>query len=360
MYCHKCVRELGNENFYLDKTGSHMETCKKCITMHVNVHEPSTIYHILERVDIPFIPSEWENIVTRYASDPRKNKGTSIVGRYISKMKLAQYNSHVWEDTPKFIEQHNERLVTLKELEGERRKQYAAATGNDPADYEDPNAPSFDFGSNMDKVERDKMVIKWGRLYKEEEWDQLEDFYNKMHETYDIQGASHEDYLKMICKTSLKMNQAIDTGDIDGFSKLSKNYDAMMRSAKFTAVQNKPEESNFISSIGEMVRLCEAEGFIPRFHTNEDKDIVDLTIKDMNNYVTQLVKTELNLGSLIESTIKLMENEAEQQKEPLTMDEILEDSDYLEFSDLLDQEVLSDEREVRADRRAYQDADSSI
>jgi len=350
MYCNKCVREFNEDNFYLDKTGNHMETCKKCITMHVNVHEPSTLYHILEKIDIPFIPSEWENLVERYAAgDPKKNKATSIVGRYISKMKLTQYGGNSWADTPRLLEEHNTRLENLRKMEEERRLQYSNATGKDPVEFEerhDPNAPTqFDFGSTMTRLQKDRMIQKWGRLYKEEEWVQLEEFYNKMHETYDIQGASHEDYLKMICKTSLKMNQAIDTGDIDGFSKLSKNYDAMMRSAKFTAVQNKAEESNFISSIGEMVRLCETDGFIPRFHLEESRDVVDLTLKDMTEYVTRLVKTELNLGSLIESTIKMMETEAEQQKDPITMDEVLDDSDFLEFSDLLDEEVILDGRE---------------
>jgi len=352
MYCNKCVRELGEDNFYLDKTGTHMPTCKKCITMHVNVHEPSTLYYILEKVDIPFIPSEWENLVNRYAAgDPKKNKATSIVGRYISKMKLAQYAGSVWADTPRFLEEHNNRLVNLKKMEEERRLQYSNATGMGPTEVlelEDDDGNKFDFGSTMTRIQKDRMIQKWGRLYKEEEWVQLEEFYNKMHETYDIQGASHEDYLKMICKTSLKMNQAIDTGDIDGFSKLSKNYDAMMRSAKFTAVQNKPEESNFISSIGEMVRLCESEGFIPRYHDQESRDVVDLTLKDMTEYTTRLVKTELNLGSLIESTVKMMENEAEQQKDPQTIEEVLDDNDFLEFSDLLDEEVLSDDREVGA------------
>jgi len=350
MYCHKCVRELNEDNFYLDKTGAHMETCKKCLTMHVNVHEPSTLYHILERVNVPFMPSEWENLVNRYAAgDPKKNKATSVVGRYISKMKLAQYAGATWADTPRLLEEHNQRLLNLKKLEDERRLQYSNATGMDPnevRELEDVQGNVFDFGSTMTRVQKDRMIQKWGRLYKEEEWVQLEEFYNKMHETYDIQGASHEDYLKMICKTSLKMNQAIDTGDIDGFSKLSKNYDAMMRSAKFTAVQNKPEENNFISSIGEMVRLCEADGFIPRHHTYEPNDVVDLTLKDISDYLTRLVKTELNLGSLIESTVKMMENEAEQQKDPLTMDEVLDDNDFLEFSELLEEEVLGNDREV--------------
>jgi hypothetical protein len=343
MYCNKCVRELAEENFYLDKTGAHMETCKKCITMHVNVHEPSTLYHILEKIDIPFIPSEWENLVNRYAGDPRKNKSSSIVGRYISKMKLSQYTGSYWADTPRFLEEHNQRLINLKKLEDERREQYANATGKPVTEIEDEMGNAFDFGSTMTRIQKDLMIQKWGRLYKEEEWLQLEEFYNKMHETYDIQGASHEDYLKMICKTSLKMNQAIDTGDIDGFSKLSKNYDAMMRSAKFTAVQNKPEENNFISSIGEMVRMCETDGFIPRYLHEERQDIVDLTINDIKNYLTRLVKTELNLGSLIESTVKMIENEAERDVES---EEVLEDADFLEFSELLDEEVLGNDREI--------------
>ena len=347
MYCHKCVRELNPENFYLDKDGKNMELCKKCITMHVNVHEPSTIYHILERIDIPFIPADWENLVVRYANDPRKNKGSSIVGRYISKMKLAQYRSHVWADTPKFLDQHTARLLSLKVLEKERIEQYSVATGTEK-EITDSSGLTFDFGSTLTRVQKDTYIVKWGRLYKEEEWLQLEDFYNKMHSTYDIQGASHEDYLKMICKTSLKMNQAIDTGDIDGFSKLSKNYDQMMRSAKFTAVQNKPEENNFISSIGEMVRLCEAEGFVPRHHTETDQDTIDLTINDITSYLTRLVKTELNLGSLIESTIKLMENEAEQQKSIITIDEVLDDGDFLEYTEFLcEEESLDDDRENR-------------
>ena len=35
--------------------------------------------------------------------------------------------------------------------------------------------------------------------------------------SFDIQGAARIDTLKMICKTSLKMNQAIDSVDIDCF-----------------------------------------------------------------------------------------------------------------------------------------------
>jgi hypothetical protein len=57
--------------------------------------------------------------------------------------------------------------------------------------------------------------------------------------SFDIQGAARIDTLKKICKTSLKMDQAIDSGDIDSYQKLSRVYDTMMKSAKFTEAQNK-------------------------------------------------------------------------------------------------------------------------
>ncbi|MCM1323967.1 MAG: hypothetical protein NC218_07385 [Acetobacter sp.] len=56
-----------------------------------------------------------------------------------------------------------------------------------------------------------------------------------MCESYDIQTAGHKDTLKLICKTSLKANQCIDQGDLDGYKKLSSTYDTLMKSGKFTA-----------------------------------------------------------------------------------------------------------------------------
>ena len=52
-------------------------------------------------------------------------------------------------------------------------------------------------------------------------------------ESYDIQTAGHIDTLKFICKTSLKMNQLIDIGDIEGFQKVSRVYNELMKSGKF-------------------------------------------------------------------------------------------------------------------------------
>jgi hypothetical protein len=65
--------------------------------------------------------------------------------------------------------------------------------------------------------------MKWGRLYKPSEWISLEENYNQMMESFDIQDADTINTLKLLCKTNLKMNQAIDCGDMDSFNKLQRS-----------------------------------------------------------------------------------------------------------------------------------------
>ena len=132
------------------------------------------------------------------------------------------------------------------------------------------------------------------------------------------------------------MNQAIDCGDMEGALKSSRMYDSLRKSAKFTAAQNKEDKGNFIDSIGEMVMLCEREeGFIPRFATDIPQDKVDLTLKDMNNYVHKLVTQDLGFGQQIEDAIKKIQiqkemNEAEDA-------ELLDDDEIT--AELLDQDM---------------------
>ena len=144
-------------------------------------------------------------------------------------------------------------------------------------DYFDQQAGFEDDDLVSDLTEEDKLYLrlKWGKTYKPEEWVQLEKLYNEMMESYDIQSAGHIDTLKLVCKTSLKANQLIDIGDIEGFQKMSKVYDSLMKSGKFTAQQNKSEKGEYVDSISELVALCEKDGFIPRYYIDEPKDKVD-------------------------------------------------------------------------------------
>ncbi|MBR4845242.1 MAG: hypothetical protein IKU98_02350, partial [Bacteroidaceae bacterium] len=117
-----------------------------------------------------------------------------------------------------------------------------------------------------------------------------------MMSSYDIQGAGHIDTLKLVCKTSLKANQLIDMGDVEGFQKMQKSYDSLMKSGNFTAAQNKAESGDFVDSIGELIEMCEKQGYIERYYTDNPKDKVDITIQDMQRYTRTLIEEETNLS----------------------------------------------------------------
>ena len=65
-----------------------------------------------------------------------------------------------------------------------------------------------------------------------------------MMNSFDIQDADTMNTLILICKTDLKMNQALDCSDFEGYQKLSKVSNDLRKSAKFTAAQNKEKKDD--------------------------------------------------------------------------------------------------------------------
>ena len=169
--------------------------------------------------------------------------------------------------------------------------------------------------------------------------------YDEMTTSFDIQDADTINTLLLICKTNLKMNQALDTGDLDGFQKLSRVSESLRKSAKFTAAQNKEDKNDFVDSVGELVAMCERDGFIPRFATDIPQDKVDLTLKDMNDYLHKLVTQDLGFGQQIEDALKKIQiqkemNEAEAASQEGFVE--LEDEDYATFIEEMEAQKAAD------------------
>ena len=101
---------------------------------------------------------------------------------------------------------------------------------------------------------------------------------------------------------------------IEGANKMLKTYDTLMTQGKFSAAQNKAESNDFVDSIGELVLMCEKDGFIPRFYTDGPQDKVDRVLQDNQLYLRQLVMEELNLGSLIEKALKEIQEDKEKEE----------------------------------------------
>ena len=139
----------------------------------------------------------------------------------------------------------------------------------------------------------------------------METMYSKYAQEYEL-NTDREEVLKQICKTSLKMNECLDVGDLTGYKNLATVFVLLLKGGKFTEAQNKEDRQQVLSSIGELVQLCEQEGGIipnlPQFDPDQyPQDKIDFTIKDLKAYNYALVSEELGLGDLIESYIEKLE-----------------------------------------------------
>ena len=390
-YCPKCRKTMADTNFYTYKNKEKAELCKACLTMHINNWEPDTFLWLLEKFDVPWIESEWNILRDRaYQKDPHKINGMSVFGKYLSKMKLKQWMNYGWADTERLKALADERReaasngqsvgISEDKIEEMRKalekgeiteaqfQTYAAINEPEPSYVtEAPPQPESnspypvngdfvqvdlpDVGADLTEEDKIFLAMKWGRLYRADEWVWLEKKYEEFMNSFDIQGAARIDTLIMICKTSLKMNQAIDAGDVDSYQKLSRVYDAMMKAAKFTEAQNKDGNSDFLNSIGEMVSYCEAHGGqIPKFDLTVDKDIVDTVIRDNKTYIRNLIYEDKALAQEIEKYLKNKEiadqmkrDRDEARAKGLDERELTED-DYVEFNEMLEEQKEEDQR----------------
>ncbi len=142
---------------------------------------------------------------------------------------------------------------------------------------------------------------------------------------------------------------------VDGFQKMSKVYDSLMKSGRFTAAQNKAENGEFVDSVGELIALCEKDGYIERFYSDKPNDRVDITLQDMQRYTRRLVEEETNLNELLQAAIERNAKEDAEAKDEndivdfddMAMEDIesqiTTDKDFEEFAEFQSKEMDEDE-----------------
>lgn len=379
--CEKCNREMEDTNFYTYKNGEKFELCKSCLTMHVDNFDPESFLWILQKADVPYIPQEWNTLRDKaYAKNPQKMNGMSVIGKYLSKMKLKQWKNYAWADSEKLQEQRQRKDAikleqeqaqadrvrqqfengeisqaqyrTLVNTQYQKQHQYVVPTLDPLGTNNMFNEKDFlsedqlpDLSSQLTLEEKQQMALKWGRTYKISQWIQLQKKYTQMMNSFDIQDADSKNTLIFICKTYLKMNQAIDCGDVEGYQKLSRVYDALRKSAKFTAAQNKQEKTDFIDSVGQLVAYCEKYGGqIPRYEIKTPYDIVDKIIDDLKRYNRNLIYEDTALARQIQDYIKEAKAAAAARKDRIQAKEKgldapqLSDQDIIDFKNFVKQE----------------------
>lgn len=387
LICTKCGREKNEKEFFMMKNKQRCEMCKVCLTMHIDNRKTDTFLWILEMFDVPYIEKEWVKLSNKiYLKDPAKFGPSSVIGQYLRMMNMAQYADYTYADSDKLnfadkkidreaaarreqqgIDENFEKELQEKlEREEISQAEYNTLTRTNADDAADLTSqvpqfvPTFSVDENelagqLDQEEIQYLILKWGGHYKPSEWIAMEEMYNRYAGEFDL-NVDREETLKKMCRTSVKMDQALDVGDVSAYKAYSAVMKDLRTSGKFTEAQNKEDKVRYLDSIGELVALCEKEGgIIEQYHLDPDEhpqDKVDFTLKDLKSYTYNLVTNELGLGDLIESYIKKLEESEKTADNDLDLGLItsaeeeskleLTDEEAYEFQDWLESDIERD------------------
>lgn len=275
--CEKCGRSLPETNFFKMKSGERHRLCKDCLTQYIDNRNPETFLWILKEFDVPYLKKEWIKKTNEiYLKNPAKFGPKSVIGTYIRMMNMQQYKDKRFSDSDHLKKEDSEpKQKTLTEedkLQEEKLKQMLEAGEISEAEYntisksnikntdsaeldfiqpEDldeaakPHSEdtSLTFGQSYAKDESywtnqltpediDYLILKWGVLYTPQQWITMETMYNKYAEEYDL-NSDREEVLKKMCKTSLKMDAALDEDNLTGYKNLATVFDQLRKSGKF-------------------------------------------------------------------------------------------------------------------------------
>lgn len=249
--------------FYADGA---LPICNSCIETYLvdvdfNWRE---VDKLCQWADIPFVPKEWERL--------HEMNGDQVFAVYAEVFAQSEYEGLGWDDYYK----------AFKDLK---------ASGDI-----DDELPGI-----ADK-KREQLQERWGANYDDEALRYLENLYNGLMTTQNVNGALQVDQAIKICKMSYEIDNRIREGA--DFDKLLSSYDKLVKAAEFTPKNVK--NINDFDSVGELIKWLEKRGWRNTFYDGVTRDIVDETIKNFQNFNQRLYTNESGIGEQITERINAL------------------------------------------------------
>lgn len=232
-----------------------------CLEEIANIEVVETFIDVLRRIDRPFIKSEYDASIAH---------SKASFGEYMRRMAMKQNRELTYSDS-----------------------QFS----DDLSKFASKDAKELNKKIELTDVIKFKitpeLLSKWGNGYSETDIYQLEQFYHDMKDANSITTPQHIVSLKLLCKLSVKQNQALDDGDFGAFKNLNTQYNMVLKDSGFRPIDKKgSNESVGIRSFSQIWEEIEKDGFIPKHNIDETQDIVDKTILHMENYTRQFLNMQ--------------------------------------------------------------------
>lgn len=242
---------------------------------------------VCQLADIPFVPKEWERL--------RDMDETNVFYRYANIFQASEFEGLGWGDYYKaFLE-----LKQANQIETEL--------------------------PGLAEQKRQSLKEKWGGNYDDEALQYLEQLFDGLMTTQNVNGALQIDQALKICKMSYEIDRRIEGGE--EFDKLLSSYDKMVKAAEFTPKNVK--NINDFDTFGEATRWMEKNGWRNQFYDNVSRDIVDESMKNFQAFNQRLYTNESSIPEEISRRLEALKSTAELEQNGVLKENYYEtDKDY--------------------------------
>lgn len=276
--CEKCGKELSTANFspscsIVDPSG-FLPICNDCLGLEFkdyrekNGGDNSTSWNFMNAIcqaaDIKFIPEKWTKLYPVM--------GDKAPAQYLKLLReVGNYDRLDW----------SEQETKWRDIINQKK--------------EEEIHPVFS------EKQRDELKIKWGDHYTEGDREKLESMYHGIVVSYGVGDEIGEDNARKLCMLSLEIDKCIASGGA-GLDKLITPYNKIQSNAGFVA--DNTRDINSFESISELMLYMEKTGWKEKFINDVPRDIVDMTIKDIQAHNTRLYKSESTMSDQVDEKIE--------------------------------------------------------
>ena len=270
--CAKCHRPLLRTEFAQTRSIFYekglLPICNNCITewLRANEFSWSSIDRLCQWADIPFIVKEWERILEMAGEE-------KVWSSYSNVFTGQEYEELGWDSYHNQYKKIREAGLLEEEVPLVREKKYIT------------------------------LRKKWGANYDDEQLNYLEDLFKGLCTTQNVNGALQIDQAQKICKLSLEIDSRIRSGDKE-VDKFMASYDKLVKTAEFTP-KNSKNATDF-DSFAELAYWLEKRGRQNKFYDGATRDVIDETLKNIENYNQRLYINESGIGDEITQRLEAL------------------------------------------------------
>lgn len=227
--------------------------CYDCALESIDTKDLTMVDKLCQFLDIAFMAEEWIKISK--TSDNERY----ILETYIKTVKSSEYSKSSWKQYDLLWEKARETDAVLSKL---------------------PTL-SADLFIYLRK--------KWGSYddFGVEDYLKMESYEKNTLNYYNFRDEARRDMIRKLALVSVLIDKKLASGDTREVSTLISSYQSLMKESGIqNAVQNDTET---IESLSELIAFLEEHGWLMDYKVTENRDIVDATIRNFQQYVAAIV-----------------------------------------------------------------------